>query len=111
MQRGMGRHRPHGAPAPRGVTREAAPSDEWRYNPASFSDWKKERTMPRTVRCARFAPISQVQANLGQPLALQPGRLPFPPDNKFRCPGCGAETDLGDLRRQIEAQSRKPVVA
>lgn len=63
------------------------------------------------VRCQKCGNVSRVQANLGQSLPLQPGRLPFPPDNKFRCPGCGVEADLGDLRRQIEAQSRKPVVA
>jgi hypothetical protein len=63
------------------------------------------------VRCQKCGNASTLQANLGQASPLQPGRMPFPADNRFRCPGCGAETDLADLRRQIEAQSRKPVVA
>ena len=63
------------------------------------------------VPCGKCGKATRVQANLGRSLPLQPGCASFPADNRFRCPSCGAETDLGDLRRQIEAQAKKPVVA
>lgn len=62
------------------------------------------------VRCGKCGTTSKVQANLGKAHPLQQGSLSFPKDNIFKCPGCGAESDLGDLRRQLEAQSKKPVV-
>lgn len=62
------------------------------------------------LRCPNCKAAFQVQANLEHESPLQPGRQPFPKDNKFRCPNCSAETDLSDARRQIEAQSKKPVV-
>lgn len=63
------------------------------------------------ARCGRCGAVSRVQANLGQSRPLQEGCLPFPPDNKFHCPSCGAEADLSDARRQIEVQSKKRVVS
>jgi len=33
--------------------------------------------------------------------------LPFPANNKLKCPACSAEIDLGDTRRQIELQTKK----
>jgi len=61
-------------------------------------------------QCPRCKTTSQIQANLGAPRPLQAGCLPFPSNNKFRCPKCGVEHDLTDARRQLEAQSKKPVV-
>ena len=52
----------------------------------------------------------KTQANIGKKHPLQQGCVPFPKNNKFRCPNCGAEADLTDPRRQIEAQAKKPVV-
>jgi Serine dehydrogenase proteinase len=63
------------------------------------------------VECGRCGTPSVVQANLGKPSPLTPGARPFPPDNRYRCPNCGLEIDLSDLRRQVEAQSKRPVVA
>lgn len=62
------------------------------------------------VECGKCGQKTKVQANLGTAHPLQPGCAPFPADNAFVCPGCGAQTDLGDLRRQLEAQAKKPVV-
>ena len=62
------------------------------------------------VACRKCGHKSKIQANLGRARALEDGCLPFPKDDVFRCPGCGAETNLGDLKRQVEAQARKPVV-
>lgn len=63
------------------------------------------------ARCGKCNATSRVQANLGESHPLQEGCLPFPPDNKFHCPSCGAEVGLSDTRRQIEAQSKKRVVS
>jgi hypothetical protein len=62
------------------------------------------------VRCHKCGTNSLVQANLGQKHPLKAGALPFPGDNKFQCPNCGAIIDLSGPRRQIEAQSKKPVI-
>lgn len=63
------------------------------------------------LSCPKCGKASRVQANLGASKPLQPGCLPFPPDNKFSCPTCGAVIDLSDARRQVEAQSKRPVVS
>lgn len=62
------------------------------------------------IQCNKCQSQFKVQANLGKKQALKPGCLPFPPDNKLRCPNCGVEHDLSDSRRQLEAQTKKPVV-
>jgi hypothetical protein len=62
------------------------------------------------VSCVRCKNVSKVQANLGETRPLQEGCSSFPPHNNFTCPHCGAHIDLTDARRQIEAQSKTPVV-
>lgn len=52
----------------------------------------------------------KIQANLGQQRPLQPDHVPFPSDNKFRCPACGRESDLTIQRSQIELRTKKKVV-
>jgi len=60
--------------------------------------------------CGNCKKPSRIQANLGKSQPLEPGSHPFPSDNKFRCPHCGAENDLSEARRQIEMQAKKPVI-
>ena len=60
--------------------------------------------------CPRCTNPLRVQANLGQRRPLQAGCLPFPANNKLKCPACSAEIDLGDTRRQIELQTKKKIV-
>lgn len=60
--------------------------------------------------CSKCQAHHRLQANLDKSLPLQPNSLPFPADNKFKCPNCGTEHDLSDLRRQIELQTKKKVV-
>jgi hypothetical protein len=60
--------------------------------------------------CPRCATRLRIQANLGQTHPLKPGCLPFPQDNKLKCPACSAEIDLGDTRRQLEVQTKKKIV-
>ncbi len=63
------------------------------------------------VACGKCGGKARVQANLGKSQPLRPDSIPFPGNNILACPTCGAKTDLGDLRRQLEAQTKKPVVA
>lgn len=63
------------------------------------------------IPCGKCGTKSRVQANLNRNQPLQAGCLPFPADNRFSCPTCGAVSDLSDARRQVEAQSKKPVVS
>jgi hypothetical protein len=63
------------------------------------------------VVCGNCNHTSTIQANIGKSQPLKSGSLPFPQDNIFRCPKCSAEHNLLDLRRQLEGQSKEPVVA
>lgn len=60
--------------------------------------------------CQHCGRRSEVQANLGVAQPLDAGKIPFPSNNRLKCPKCGAETDLSDTRRQIEAQAKQKVV-
>ena len=62
------------------------------------------------VACGRCKAVTRVQVNLGAPQPLQAGCVAFPANNRLPCPGCGAAMDLADARRQLEAQSKRPVV-
>ena len=61
-------------------------------------------------RCPKCKNKSRIQANLSKPQPLQKGAMPFPGDNVFVCPDCGTQSNLADLRNQIEAQSKKNIV-
>lgn len=63
------------------------------------------------VPCGKCGRVTKVQASLGKAQPLRSGHIPFPANDILACPQCGAETDLGDLKRQLEAQTKKPVVA
>ncbi len=60
--------------------------------------------------CPQCRKTFKIQANLGQKAPLKPGNLPFPANNKFKCPSCGQISDLEQHRRKIEAQSKKKIV-
>jgi hypothetical protein len=62
------------------------------------------------VQCGKCKTHMKVQANLGKPQPLKKGSLPFPADNKIRCPNCGAETDITAARLQLEAMAKKPII-
>ena len=62
------------------------------------------------ITCNKCKSLIRIQANLDKPAPLQEGTTPFPKNNKTKCPACGVELDLTDLRRQIELQSKKRVV-
>jgi ClpP class serine protease len=62
-------------------------------------------------RCNRCGAATPIQANFEPHQPLPPGHVPFPRDNKFKCPRCGIEHDLTDTRRQIEAQTKRNVIS
>ncbi len=62
------------------------------------------------LQCGNCKGAFKIQANLGEEQPIRPGGLPFPKDNKFSCPNCGVIHDLTDARRQLEAQTKKPIV-
>lgn len=61
-------------------------------------------------QCGVCKRATGMQANLEKGVPLEVGRIPFPANNVFRCPSCGTQHDLADLRRQIESQVKKPIV-
>lgn len=61
-------------------------------------------------QCPKCQNKSRIQANLSKPQPLQKGVIPFPKDNVFICPNCGTQSNLVNLRNQIEAQSKKNIV-
>jgi ribosomal protein L44E len=51
-----------------------------------------------------------IQANLDKNIKLEKGKSPYPKDDKFICPNCKTQSNLGQMRLQIEAQTRKKII-
>ena len=62
------------------------------------------------VDCTQCGEKIIIQANLEPGLPIQPNNLPFPADNKLKCPKCGMEHDLSSLRAQIESQTKRRII-
>lgn len=62
------------------------------------------------LQCNNCQATAKVQGNLRPGTPLKPGYLPFPANNRVKCPQCGTEQDLSDARRQIEAQTKRKLV-
>lgn len=62
------------------------------------------------IECDRCHHKAKIQINFDKKIPLMAGALPYPKDNKLKCPGCGVEMDILGLRQQLEAQTRKKVV-
>lgn len=60
--------------------------------------------------CGKCKATSKIQINFEKSFPLNPGAFPFPRNNKFKCPSCGAESDVLGLRQQLEAQTKKKIV-
>lgn len=61
--------------------------------------------------CPKCKARSRIQANLNKKSPIKPGNLSFPLKNDiFTCPNCKNETNIGQLRLQIESQSGKKIV-
>jgi hypothetical protein len=60
--------------------------------------------------CPTCGTVSQLQADFEKGAPLADGFTPFPSDNVLKCPGCSAELNLTDLRRQLEAQAKRSIL-
>ncbi|MCK4745236.1 Clp protease ClpP [Candidatus Parcubacteria bacterium] len=60
--------------------------------------------------CSNCKRHSKIQANLDKKQILQNGCIEFPKDNKYKCQNCQTENDLSELRREIEAQTKKIII-
>ncbi len=63
------------------------------------------------LECSKCKTTLKIQAKLKENVPVQPDRMPFPADNKVRCPTCGTEHDLMAMRHQIEAQTKRRIIA
>lgn len=57
------------------------------------------------VQCSKCGVGYKVQINFGKEFPLEKGAIPFPKDNIFKCPNCGAESDVSNIRLSLEAQT------
>jgi len=61
--------------------------------------------------CPKCKNISMIQANLAKKSPLKNNNRPYPLDNNiFKCPHCGAESDISKIKLEIEAQTGKSLV-
>lgn len=61
--------------------------------------------------CPRCKEKFLIQANLEKNIALKKDRIPYPIDSDvFKCPNCGTESNIRNIRLQVEAQSGKKIV-
>jgi hypothetical protein len=62
------------------------------------------------LQCPKCSQSVKVQANFKAGVPLQAGFLPFPKDNKLKCPHCGSEIDLEKQRLELESNVGKPIL-
>ena len=93
---------------------ETAESQIYRFSISPHSN-----PLPKTLNeiaaidfeCPRCHNHFLIQANLNKPAPLQSGHLPYPIDNDiFTCPNCQLQSNIGQIRLQLEAQSGKKIV-
>ncbi len=61
------------------------------------------------VQCPKCGSKHTIQVDFEKSRPLKKGLQPFPADNNFICPNCGAGCNLTSIRDQIEAQTKKKV--
>lgn len=62
------------------------------------------------IECGRCHAKTKLQIDFEKENLLNDGVVRFPKNNRFRCPRCGAENDLSNLRLQLEVQAKKTIV-
>lgn len=62
------------------------------------------------LECGKCHNKFKLQLNFAPGLALEAGCIPYPTNDIFRCPNCGLEHNLADMRRQVEMQTKKQVI-
>lgn len=78
--------------------------------PPSPNQDKKIKRVFVDFECPSCKSKYTIQANLDKGIPLEKGKQPYPKDDKFNCPNCKTQSNLGQVRLQIEAQTRKRIV-
>lgn len=72
------------------------------------------RTIPNPLildaECPKCKNTIKIQINFEREFPLVFGAQPYPKNNRLKCPRCGVETELLNLRQQLEAQTGKKIV-
>jgi len=80
-------------------------------NPGGAPIPEKQKIAGVDFECPKCKEHFLIQLNIGISEPLKPGNVPYPvDDNVFKCPNCGAQSNLANLRLQIEAQTGKKIV-
>ena len=61
------------------------------------------------IPCKKCNNINKIGCGLGKKIKIQAGYIPFPKDNMLKCIKCGDEMNITEVRRSIEAQTKKVV--
>ena len=61
-------------------------------------------------QCPNCKTITKLQANMKEGVPMQNGAVSFPSDDMFICPSCKSNINLGNLRKQIESQTKKHII-
>lgn len=62
------------------------------------------------VSCKKCGNNIPIQANFKNNLPIKKGYIPFPKNDNIKCEKCGNEIALSDLRREIEAETKKRII-
>jgi len=80
-------------------------------NPGGAPISEKQKIAGVNFECPKCKEHFLIQLNLGKSEPLKPGHVPYPvDDNVFKCPNCSAQSNLANVRLQIEAQTGKKIV-
>lgn len=60
--------------------------------------------------CPVCKKVIKVQVNFQKNVPSMKGLLPFPSDNKLKCPNCGTISDIFPIRLQLEAETGKHIL-
>lgn len=72
---------------------------------------KAKKAAEINFECPKCKEKILIQANLEKNIPLKKDRVPYPLDNDvLKCPNCGLESNISNIRLQIEAQSGKKIV-
>jgi len=61
------------------------------------------------VVCPNCKAVTKIQANMKPGIPMQGGAFPFPANDVLICPTCKSSINIGDLRKNIESQTKKHI--
>lgn len=62
------------------------------------------------MECGKCKAKHKVQINFDVQFPIADGVIQFPSNNRYKCPSCGSESDVLNLRQQLESQTKKKIV-